>query len=393
MRLLLISLLAFGYVTASGISAMPWKWPAKALAVLAVLLVSLKYVLYRAIGGSFFAPSLPRVVQLGMESLYGALLVLVVLLLCKDLLKVVCWLARQCGLPWRLPFSPAARNLGLMALSVCLGVWGTWQAVRVPDVRTVELVVPRLPALLDGTTLVQLTDLHLGPLQQQSWLRGVVDKVNALRPDFIVLTGDLVDIPPERAGDVAPLGGLQARHGVFGVLGNHEYYAGAQGWKNAFTRLGICILRNEHQVVELDGGQIVMAGLTDYAESRFGGQMPDFLQALAGSPADAVRILLVHQPRGARSHHLVDIQLSGHTHGGQMFFLHPLIACFNDGFVRGVYRMGTMQLYVSPGTGLWGGFACRIGVPSEITRIVLRAPFATEGGGVLGKTMRSTRED
>ena len=379
MRLLLFSFFAFVYVMASGIGPMPWRWTSKLLAGLVVLLISLKYVLYQSIGGSFFAPSLPRMMQLGMEALYGALIVLVLLLLCKDILNLVCWLARHCGLSWRLPFSTAARNLGLMVLSVCCGAWGTWQAVRVPDVHTVELVVPNLQSSLDGTTLVQLTDLHLGPLQKQDWLRGVVDAVNALNPDVVVLTGDLVDMPPERAEDVAALGTLRPRHGVFGVLGNHDYYAGAQGWERAFEKLDIHVLRNAHQVVQLAGGQLVVAGLPDYTESRFGGQAPDLQQALAGSPEDTVRILLMHQPRGAAAHDHVDIQLSGHTHGGQMFFLHPILARFNGGFVRGLYQLGGMQLYVSPGTGLWGGFACRLGVPAEITQIVLRAPsVATE---------------
>ena len=382
MRLLLVSLLAFGYVTVSGIVTMPWKWPAKVLATLAVLFVSLKYVLYQVLGGSFFAPSLPRALQLGMEGLYGSLFVFVLLLLGKDLLNLVCLLARQGGLPWHLPFSSATRNLGLLMLAICLGVWGTWQAIRVPDVRTIELVVPRLPASLDGTTLVQLTDLHLGPLQRQAWLHDVVDKVNALNPDLLVLTGDLVDIPPERVGDVAPLGALRARYGVFGVLGNHECYVGAQGWERAFGALGIRILRNKHHVVHLAGGQIVFVGLPDYAECRFGGQAPDLLRALAGSPEGIVRILLMHQPRGVADHGHVDVQLSGHTHGGQLFFLHPLLAHFNDGFVRGVYQVGPVQLYVSSGTGLWAGFACRIGVPSEIARIVLRAPLATDSAVV-----------
>lgn len=374
MKLLLVSLFAFVYVMASAIGTMPWRWPSKVLAGLVVLFVSLKYVFYQIIGGSFFAPSLPRSIQLGMEALYGALLVLVVLLLCKDLLRLVCWVARLCGLPCRLPFSETARNTCLMVLSVCLGGWGTWQAVRVPDVHTVEIVVEQLPSSLDGTTLVQLTDLHLGPLQKQAWLRGVVNTVNAIRPDLVVLTGDLVDMPPAQAENVALLGALTARHGVFGVLGNHEYYAGARGWAQAFGDLGIHVLHNTHQVVQLERGHLVVVGLADYAESRFGGDAPDLQQALKGAPEEAVRILLMHQPRGASAHDSVDVQLSGHTHGGQMFFLHPILAYFNDGFVRGLYREEALQLYVSPGTGLWGGFACRIGVPAEITRIVLRAP-------------------
>ena len=377
MRLLLISLLAFGYVTASGIGPLPWKWPSKVIAALLVLFVSLKFVWYRSVGGSFFAPVLPRSVHLGMEALYGALIVLVFLLLCKDLLSVVCWLARRCGLGWSLPFTTGTRNLGLILLAICLGAQGTWQAVRVPDVRTVDLVVPRLPASLDGTTLVQLTDLHVGPLQRQAWLRRVVDRVNALKPDIVVLTGDLVDIPSSRAREVTPLGELQARYGVFAVLGNHEYYAGAWGWMRTFDELGLNLLHNEHRIVQLAEGQLVLAGLADYAASRFDEQAPDLHSALDGAPEEIVRILLVHQPRGVATYSGVDVQLSGHTHGGQMAFLHPLLTHFNGGFVQGVYQVGTVQLYVSPGTGVWGGFACRIGVPSEITRIVLRSPAVT----------------
>ncbi len=118
---------------------------------------------------------------------------------------------------------------------------------------------------------------------------------------------------------------------------------------------------------------MVIAGLPDPTEKRFGGPGPDFEAALKGAP-DTARVLLAHQPGGAREHQGVDMQLSGHTHGGLIFFLKSLIARFNAGFVNGEYDVDGLKLYVHPGTGLWNGFSYRLGVPSEITRFILRAP-------------------
>lgn len=374
MRLLIPSLVFFLYILLSLVLPLPWRPLGKAGAAALVLAVSLKYQAYQAFGGSFFAPDLPRPLLLAMEALHAAVIILAVLLLLKDGLALLLWLGRLAGASWHLPFTPLARGAGLAALALCLACWGTWQSVRVPGVRTLELKVPGLPAPLDGFSLVQITDIHIGPLLRGDWLQAVVERANALRPDVAVLTGDMVDgLPAAMGRDLEPLAGLRATHGVFGVTGNHEYYFHAEEWLPVFTRLGVAMLHNEHRVLSVGDSRLVIAGVPDIQEQRFGGEGPDAAKALAGAP-DAVRVLLDHRPSGAAAGAAAgaQIQLSGHTHGGTMFFIRPLIATFNGGHTHGLYHQGGMQLYVSPGTGIWPGFSCRLGVPAEITRIVLR---------------------
>lgn len=372
MRLLLPSVLIAVYLLFSLVLPQKVRLRAKFAFGAVLLLVSQKYIFYELVGGSFFRPDLPIPVLLVAEVLYAALVVLFFLALLKDGTALLCWLARRCGAGWCLPFSPAMRGIALALLALCSGIWGNYQAMRVPDVRTVEVSIPRLPAELEGFCLVQLSDIHIGPLLKGGWLSDVVEKVNKINADVIVLTGDYIDgLPAELSHEVQPLAQLKAKHGVFGVNGNHEYYYNAQGWLPVFRSLGVDMLNNEHRV--LPGG-LVIGGVTDRNASRFGHSAPNVEATFTHAP-EGPRILLSHQPQFGESIPAkgIDLQLSGHTHGGLIFFLKPLIAHFNKGFVHGLYETGLGgKLYVSPGTGLWSGFSCRIGVPSEITRIVLK---------------------
>lgn len=402
MRLAIPSLCLFLYVILSFVLPLPCRRLGRVAAAFAVLAVCLKYLAYEIFGGSFFAPELPRPLLLTQEALYASAVILFFLLLMKDGLAGLLWLGRRAGFAWRHPFSPpvriagllatgcppadlsleagfspAVKSAGLLAIALSLGCWSTWQAVKVPGIRTMEISVPGLPAQLDGFSVVQITDIHIGSLLRGEWLRAVVEKTNALHPDMVALTGDLIDGLPETIGsEVQPLGDLRAKHGVYGVTGNHEYYCQVELWLPVFKKLGIDMLLNEHRVLSVQGRELVIAGITDPMASRFGQEGPDVRKALNGAP-DTTSILLAHQPRGATANTAADIQLSGHTHGGHMVFIQPLIASFNDGFVHGLYDVNGMKLHVSPGTGLWGGFSSRVGVPSEITRIVLR-PQSTE---------------
>ena len=372
MKLLLPSLLIAAYLFASLVVPQKLRLRGKFLLSLALLAISQKYVFYQVIGGSFFRPELPIPVLLVAETLYAALVVLFFLALIKDCAALVCWLARRFGAGCSLPFSPAVRGFVLAALALGAGIWGNFQAMRVPDVRTVEVAIPKLPAELEGFCIVQLSDIHIGPLLKAGWLSKVVEKANGIQADAIVLTGDHIDgLPAELAHEVQPLAQLRARHGVFGVNGNHEYYYDAKGWLPVFRSLGVDMLNNEHRV--LPGG-LVIGGVTDRHAPRSGQEVPNVEAAFSDAPAGP-RILLSHQPQFGDSIPAkgVDLQLSGHTHGGLLFFLKPLIAHFNNGYVHGLYDTPHCgKLYVSPGTGLWSGFACRIGVPSEITRIILK---------------------
>lgn len=374
MRLISIHLLFFCYVLFSLIRPLPWRWQAKTAATLVVLALSLKFSLYKLLGGSFISPGLPTWLLLDIEILFNAYLLLVCLLVFKDILILLLWINRRLGSHWHLPWTPGIRGAGMITLALTLSLFGTWQALQVPEVRTVTLTLPRLPPALDGLSIVQLTDLHVGPLLKKRWLQQVVDRTNGIQPDLIVLTGDMIDGSPETLRqDVAPLGELKARYGIFGINGNHEYYSDAAKWLPVFRKLGIVMLENEKRTLSVRGKQLVLIGLTDPTALRFGEPGPDCTQ-LQQQRLPGIHILLQHRPPKTNQTCRADVQLSGHTHGGQLFFLKPLVAAFNHGYIRGLYQMGDMQLYVSPGTGLWSGFFCRIGVPAEITRILLRSP-------------------
>ena len=233
--------------------------PAKALLGVALMAAALKYVFYQVVGGGFFRPDLP--VMLTAEALYAALLMLFVLALAKDAAGLVLRVCRLFGVSWRLPLTPGWRCGLLMLVSLACGAWGTWQAVRVPDVRTVNVAIPKLPAELEGFTLAQLSDLHIGPVQKKAWLAEVVRRTNALSPDAVAITGDMIDgLPNALRGELTPLADLRPKYGVFGVTGNHEYYYDARGWIQEFQKLGVVMLNNEHRV--LPGG-LVLGGVPD----------------------------------------------------------------------------------------------------------------------------------
>lgn len=373
MRLALPSLLLFLYITTSFIAPLPLRTGAKLAAVLAVFAICMKYPAYDLIGGSFIAPNFPQALLVAMEVLFASAVILFALLLIKDALNAALWLSRLFGASWRLPVAHATLAAWLAAAALVLGSWGMWQSISPPIVRTVDVAIPNLPRELDGFSIAQLSDLHIGPFLGQRWLRGVVEQTNALHPDAVVITGDMIDGTTAEIGDqLAPIGDLRAARGVFGVTGNHEYYFDADAWTGLFEGLGVTMLRNEHRVLTVGGAALVVAGVPDQTDGRIGGDGPQPALAFQDAP-DAPRLLLAHRPAGAGSTPGVDLQLSGHTHGGNTFFLAPLIDLFNGGWVDGLYETNGAWLYVSPGTGIWSGFSCRIGVPAEITRIVLRS--------------------
>ena len=259
-------------------------------------------------------------------------------------------------------------------LGFVITLLGFINARRTAGVVTVDVAVDNLPAPLHGFTIVQISDIHVGPTIRTRYLQGIVDAVNRLQPDAVAITGDLVD------GTVAELGrhvevlrGLASRHGSFFVTGNHEYYSGVDPWVAELRRLGITVLHNEHVVIARGGAKLVLAGVSDFSAGHFSeAHRSDPSASLDGAPADAAfKILLAHQPRSAPAAAQAgfDLQLSGHTHGGQ-FLPWNFLVKLQQPFTAGMHQIGKLRVYVSRGTGYWGP-PKRFGAPSEITKVRL----------------------
>ena len=268
--------------------------------------------------------------------------------------------------------APSAR--WTLALTGVVTLAGLVTARRRPHVVDVDIPVADLPRELHGFSIAQISDVHVGSTIKRDFVERIVALVNGLKADLIAVTGDLVDGSVQQLSlHTAPLAGLSARHGVFFVTGNHEYYSGEQAWTKEIRRLGLRVLKNEHVVLRHNGASLVLAGVTDLSAHHFdAAEHSDPATALRGSPADAgVKILLAHQPNSATAAASAgfDLQLSGHTHGGQ-FWPWNLFVGFFQPFTGGLYRLKNLWVYVSRGTGYWGP-PNRFGVPSEITRIRL----------------------
>ena len=268
----------------------------------------------------------------------------------------------------------------ILILSGLLAAWGEYCAVTPPKVKPVEIAIPGLPDAFDGFKIVYITDTHVSKTSSKLYLWTVVCRANAVYPDLVLLGGDLGDLKPDEIRpNMHQLGDLHALYGVYSSPGNHEYFRGFDEWIEFLDSVGIETLLNRHVVIERGGAQLVIAGVPDDNKSskwHAGREKPDLDKALAGAPEGAPVVLLSHQPRFAREyaeHGGISLQLSGPTHGGMIAGLPALLVKIaNKGFVSGVYQVDGMTLYVSNGAGLWNGFMFRLGVPSEITEIVLR---------------------
>ncbi len=254
--------------------------------------------------------------------------------------------------------------------------WGMWQARRVPPVRTVEVPLSRLGAGLDGLRLVLIADTHYGPINRAKWSAGLVQRVNDLQADVVAHGGDLADGSVEqRRMQVAPLGTARAALARVYITGNHEYMSGAPDWVAHMAELGWTVLRNNNIVLERGGSALAVAGIDDLTAAHSGvpGHGADLPAALHGLDPDLPVVLLAHQPKSvlmsARAG--VDLQLSGHTHGGQMWPFHYLVRA-EQGALAGLSRHGERTvLYTSRGSGFWGP-PFRIFAPNEITLLILR---------------------
>ncbi|MFE5594357.1 metallophosphoesterase [Streptomyces sp. NPDC056549] len=268
-----------------------------------------------------------------------------------------------------------ARAVGGSAAAVALGTvgYGTYGVLRGPRVKRVTVPLAKIPRAAHGYRIAVVSDIHLGPILGRAHTQRIVDTINATQPDLIAVVGDLVDGTVENLGPAAePLARLRARHGSFFVTGNHEYFSGADAWVDHVRELGLHPLRNAR--VEIPAG-FDLAGVDDVAgESE--GHGPDFVRALGDRDRARAAVLLAHQPIVVHDavRHGVDLQLSGHTHGGQLWPGNYLAELANP-TVAGLERYGDTQLYVSRGAGAWGP-PVRVGAPSDITIVELASKQA-----------------
>ncbi|WP_416357567.1 metallophosphoesterase [Aureimonas phyllosphaerae] len=344
----------------------PWRI-ALSLALLALLR---HHWLTDLVWGSMFSLELPRPVVIAVNWLFAGAVLFAIFHALADVLALALSAFRR-----RMARVPAGVGVALAVAGFGVSGYAVSSAIRVPEVKEIEVEIADLPPAFEGYRFVHLTDLHVSRLFDARWVEDLVRRVDDLTPDMIVVSGDVIDGTPERrVADVAPLADLRAPDGIFFIAGNHEYYFGFERWMERLGAPGWRSVVNRHEVVARDGAQLVIAGVADTVADRFGLPGPDLGTALGGAP-DAPVILLQHRPEGAAANAAagVDLQLSGHTHGGMMIGFDRLVANANEGFVSGVYPIGAMTLYVSNGTALWPGFAYRLFVPPELTRVTLRA--------------------
>jgi uncharacterized protein len=255
-------------------------------------------------------------------------------------------------------------------------VWGCFEAMRVPRVKHVDVAIARLGRGLDGLRVAVITDTHYGPLDRARWSAAVVARVNALGADVVCHVGDIADGTVDvREAQAAPLASVEATKARVYVTGNHEYFSEAQGWLDYMERIGWTALHNRHLIVESGGDRLVVAGVDDATARASGlhGHGANLAAALAGADHTLPVLLLAHQPKqvGHAARGGVDLQVSGHTHGGQIWPFNFLVR-LEQPVVHGLSRHGDRtQLYTSRGTGFWGP-PFRVFAPSEITLLTLR---------------------
>jgi predicted MPP superfamily phosphohydrolase len=322
----------------------------------------------------------------------GFFSMLFILLMARDLVWLIILLTKKIGLFFHF-FNPSsyapemknpvyrryvlqAVNLAILVLAAVLTSYGIFMAHRLPAVNVISIPIEGLPSDLDGFTIAQIADIHVGPTIKRGFVQKVVEQVNHFKPDVIVFTGDIADgSVGYLKNDVAPLGDLSAPYGLFFVTGNHEYYSGAEAWVEEMKQLGFTVLMNENRIIVKGSGGLLMAGIPDFHAGSFAGHpSPDAARSLVGAQPHQVKVLLAHQPRSIveAAESEFDLQISGHTHGGQFFPWIYLVKRVHP-YISGLHRLRKTWIYVSRGTGYWGP-PIRLGVPSEITLIQLVVP-------------------
>ena len=264
--------------------------------------------------------------------------------------------------------------VAVLILTVLASVIGFINAIRVPVVVNIDIPLKNLAQGLQGFTIAQISDIHIGPTIKKNYLVSIVKKVNFLNPHLVAITGDLIDGTVSQLADqLTPLRDLKSDYGSYFVTGNHEYYSGVNQWIQYLRASGIRVLQNEHDIITHKNAQIIIAGITDFNAHQIDPtQASNPRAALAGLEASTIpKIMLAHQPRSAEAVSAAgaDLQLSGHTHGGQ-FWPWNLFVPLQQPYVAGLHKLNNLWVYVNRGTGYWGP-PIRLGKRSEITLLRL----------------------
>ena len=362
---------------------LPRAW-AIAFAVL-LFLASQKFVVYAVLGGDAFKPELPETFIHVTGWAYSSFMLFVGLVCTAAIVKGLAWFFLNPRQREAIRATQGIRRRQFVAGLAAAGTagWGVWEGIRVPRIKRTEIEVEGLPRAFDGFRIVHLSDLHCSAAARREHMKGIVAQANTLNADIVCITGDFVDGSVEaRREDLEPLKDLKSRLGVFGCAGNHEYYSGYRTWRPVFEELGISMLDNAHHVFVRGEARLVLGGIPDETacSPRYAGDSvtPDVVRAFEGAP-EGCRILMKHRPIHLSEHerHGVRLQLSGHTHGGACRGMDLLVAKMgNEDHLRGLYREERIALYVNPGTGQWAGFPLRLGVPAEVSELILRTPKA-----------------
>jgi hypothetical protein len=353
-----------GYLALRLVVGPGWPEPARSLGLAAIALLGASLVVQPIAERTLRRP-FARFVAWPASLWMGAAFWLLLLLLASDALLWLAGIPRQSVAAWRAALVLAATGAAIAA--------GLRSGLSPPALRREEFAIEGWPSALDGFRIAQISDIHIGPILDRRFAVELTRRVNALAPDLVAVTGDLVDGSARLlAEEVAPFRDLRGRFGVFFVTGNHDHYSNAESWVGVVRELGIRVLRNERVEIGAPGASFDLVGVDDHHAHLAGGGREDLEAALAGRDPERAAVLLAHDPATftrARSAG-IDLQLSGHTHGGQIWPFRWFVRLATR-YVSGRHRDGRAQLYVSCGTGFWGP-PMRLFAPAEITEITLR---------------------
>ena len=350
----------------------------KLLLILLISAAALKsQIVYLFGGDNYFAPDLPGWVILSAAWFYAESFFSFILLLfpaAATFCAKIHYKFKKTALPEKFRYLNNIVNIVLMTLAVILASVALANGLREPEVRKIELFLNKLPQTAENYRMTVLSDLHIDRASSPAKVRKLVERVNRLQSNTVVILGDVVDGRTSTLSEsVRELEKLRAADGVYGIMGNHEYFSGGSEWADFLTQCNIKMLLNEN--VELREN-FYLAGITDPAARRSKDTMekPDLEKALRNIAPEACTVLLAHRPGHAREavKKNVQLQLSGHTHGGMIAGFDRVIGKFNEGFTAGAYQLEDMLLYVSSGTAIWSGFPFRLGSRAEITVITLK---------------------